>query len=197
LKIKINDKEIDFTLKRRRGVQSVRLAIYSNGIFVVTAPKWYPLYIINKFLAEKAEWIYNKLKNVDFAELKFKQKTEKINYQTQKETTRKIIKKRLDFFNRYYNFEYNRISVKNQKSCWGSASCKGNLNFNYKVANLPDDLRDYVLVHELCHLKEMNHGGEFWKLVAEIFPNYKSLRKKLKNIKFSAEDACLSGGNRS
>jgi len=179
--IKINNKEISYTLKRRRGARSVRLAIYANGAFTVTAPKWYPAYVINKFLAEKAEWIYNKLKHIDFAELDFRQESEKIIYRTQKETARKIIQSRLEFFNQYYNFGYKRISVKNQKSCWGSASRKGNLNFNYKVANLPQDLRDYIIVHELCHLGELNHSKRFWELVGKVMPDYKILRKSLKN----------------
>jgi len=183
-KIKINNKEISYTLKRRRGARSVRLAIYANGTFTVTAPKWYPLYVINKFLAEKAGWIYNKLKHIDFAELEFRQKTEKINYQNQKEAARKIIQARLEFFNQYYNFEYNRISVKNQKSCWGSASRKRNLNFNYKVASLPENLRDYIIVHELCHLKELNHGRNFWKLMSQIVPDYRERRRKLKTYNF-------------
>lgn len=180
-RIKINNKEIEYTLKRRRGARSVRLAIYASGAFVVTAPKWYPAYVINKFLEEKAGWIYNKLKNVDFEELDLKKKAEKRNYKTQKESARVIIQERLEFFNQYYNFEYSRVSIKNQKSCWGSASRKGNLNFNYKVANLPEDLRDYIIVHELCHLKELNHSNNFWKLVKEVVPDYKILRKNLKN----------------
>ncbi|MFA4818099.1 MAG: YgjP-like metallopeptidase domain-containing protein [Parcubacteria group bacterium] len=180
-RIKINNKEISYTLKRKRGARSVRLAIYASGAFVVTAPKWYPVYVINKFLAEKAEWIYNKLKHIDFAELDLKRETEKINYQAQKEAARRIIQARLKFFNQHYNFAYNRISVKNQKSCWGSASRQGNLNFNYKVASLPEDLRDYIIVHELCHLGELNHSRKFWELVQKVIPDYKTLRKNLKN----------------
>jgi len=157
------------------------LAVYASGAFVVTAPKWYPGYVINKFLAEKAEWIYNKLKHIDFAELDYRRKTEKADYKTQKESARRVIKSRLEFFNQYYKFEYNRVSIKNQKSCWGSCSRKGNLNFNYKIASLADDLRDYVIVHELCHLEELNHGQKFWKLVKKVIPSYKILRKKLKN----------------
>lgn len=182
-KLKINNKEISYTLKRRRGARSVRLAIYASGAFTVTAPKWYPAYVINKFLAEKAEWIYNKLKDVDFAELDLKQKTEKINYKAQKESARVIIKERLEFFNRYYNFKYSRVSAKNQKSCWGSCSRRGNLNFNYKVAGLPEELRDYVIIHELCHLEELNHSRKFWELVGKIIPEHKELRKKLKYFK--------------
>ncbi len=179
-RIKINNKEIEYTLKRRRGAKSVRLAIYASGAFVVTAPRWYPVYVINKFLAEKAGWIYNKLKDVDFEQLDLKKKIEKMSYKAQKESARVIIRERLEFFNRYYNFEYSRVSVKNQKSCWGSASRKENLNFNYKVANLPEDLRDYIIAHELCHLGELNHSKNFWKLVEIVIPSYKERRRKLR-----------------
>ncbi len=192
-KLKINNKEITYTLKRRRGARSVRLAIYTNGAFVVTAPKWYPAFVINKFLAEKAGWIYDKLKDIDFEELGLKKKAEKINYKTRKESAREIIRERLEFFNRYYNFEYSRISVKNQKSCWGSCSRKGNLNFNYKAADLPDELRDYIIVHELCHLGELNHSKKFWRLVQKAIPNYKILRRSLKNIKTSAKGGSALG----
>ncbi|MFA6383307.1 MAG: SprT family zinc-dependent metalloprotease [Parcubacteria group bacterium] len=179
-KIRIKDKDFHYSLRKKRGMRSMRLAIYPDGAFVVTAPKWYPAYIINKFLAEKAEWIYNKLQHIDFAELELRQKAEKNDYQAQKELAREIIQSRVEFFNQCYQLAYNRVSIKNQKSCWGSASRKGNLNFNYKVAFLPEELRDYVVVHELCHLLELNHGKKFWELVARTIPQYKNIRQKLK-----------------
>jgi predicted metal-dependent hydrolase len=181
-RIKINNKQIEYELKRRRRAKSVRLAVYPDGAFVITAPKWYPLYIINRFISEKADWIYEKLKHVDFQELDEKNKTENKNYKSQKEFARAIIKSRVEFFNHFYNFEYNRISIKNQKTCWGSCSLKGNLNFNYKVANLPEELRDYVVVHELCHLQELNHSCKYWDLVGKVVPGYKPLRRRLMGI---------------
>lgn len=159
----------------------MRLAIYPDGAFVVTAPKWYPVYVIKRFLEEKADWIFEKLKDVDFRALADKKKIESGKYKEQKELARIIINERIKFFNRYYNFKYNRISIKNQKTCWGSCSRKGNLNFNYKVASLPEELRDYIIVHELCHLQELNHSKRFWKLVEKVVPDYKLLRKKIKN----------------
>lgn len=182
-KIRIKGKDFHYSLRKKRGMRSMRLAIYPDGAFVVTVPKWYPLYIINKFISEKADWIFEKLKHVDFRELAEKKKTESKKYKSQKEFSRTVIKSRVEFFNRFYNFEYNRISIKNQKTCWGSCSRKGNLNFSYKVAGLPEELRDYVIVHELCHLEELNHGKKFWELVGKVIPGYRILRKKLKNIK--------------
>jgi len=75
-----------------------------------------------------------------------------------------------------------KIAIRNQRSRWGSCSKKGNLNFNYKLVFLPPEVRDYVIVHELCHIKEFNHGRGFWALVAETIPEYKDLRKQLRSI---------------
>ena len=68
------------------------------------------------------------------------------------------------------------------KTRWGSCSKKGTLNFNYKIALLSPELRDYIIVHELCHLGEFNHSSKFWLLVEKTVPNYKTLRKQIKQI---------------
>lgn len=181
-KIEINKNKFEYTLKRRRGTRSVRLAIYPDGNFVVTAPKWYPLYIINRFLEEKSEWIFGKLSGIDFRLVREKKKEEAEKYEANKKNAKDLIRDKLEFFNQHYNFSYNRISVKNQKTCWGSASRKGNLNFNYKIIDLPEDLRNYIVVHELCHLKELNHGRRFWELVEETVPDYAILRRRLRKF---------------
>jgi predicted metal-dependent hydrolase len=67
-----------------------------------------------------------------------------------------------------------------QKSRWGSCSRKKNLNFNYKLIQLPLELADYIVVHELCHLQEFNHGQGFWNLVGETIPDYKARRDELR-----------------
>lgn len=75
---------------------------------------------------------------------------------------------------------YGRITIRNQKSRWGSCSAKGNLNFNCLLVKVPEDVRDYVIVHELCHRMEMNHSEKFWKLVESVLPDYRERRKWLK-----------------
>ena len=110
-----------------------------------------------------------------------REKGKRKDYLTNKEEARKIAKKKLLKYNNYYNFKYNRISIRNQKTRWGSCSAKGNLNFNYKICKLPEELCDYVIVHELCHLKEFNHSNNFWELVSLTIPNYKKIRRELKN----------------
>lgn len=79
-----------------------------------------------------------------------------------------------------YDFKVNNISVRNQKTRWGSCSAKGNLSFNVNLVQYKREIIDYVIVHELCHLKEMNHSKKFWLLVEKICPDYKFFRKELK-----------------
>jgi len=111
---------------------------------------------------------------------------DKRHYLLHKESARALVHKRLDFFNRHYNFPYKKIFIKNTTTRWGSCSSHGNLNFNYKIVKLPPELADYLIVHEMCHLREMNHGPRFWALVAESIPNYESLNKQLKKISLSS-----------
>jgi hypothetical protein len=91
-----------------------------------------------------------------------------------------VIRDRLEHFNEYYGFRYNRVTMRNQKSRWGSCSRLRNLNFNWRLIMAPIEVIDYVVVHELCHLKEMNHSSRFWALVAQSLPDHKKTRKWLK-----------------
>ena len=76
---------------------------------------------------------------------------------------------------------YGRITIRNQRTRWGSCSSKGNLNFNCLLMRCPEDVLDYVIVHELCHRKELNHSPRFWAEVERVLPEYRAARKWLKN----------------
>ncbi len=101
-------------------------------------------------------------------------KSKRVNrsYELHKEAARSLIHARLEYFNQYYHETYNRVAIRDQRRCWGSCSSKGNLNFSYKLLFLPPCLRDYVIVHELCHLRVLNHSTDFWMVVAEVMPDY-------------------------
>lgn len=86
---------------------------------------------------------------------------------------RKIICERVDFYQSYINEEIGMIRIKEQKTRWGSCSSKHNLNFNWKCIMAPIEMVDYIVVHELCHLKQMNHSKAFWSEVEKILPDYK------------------------
>lgn len=102
------------------------------------------------------------------------------DYIKHREVARTLIKNRIDHLNKVYKYSYGKISIRNQKTRWGSCSNKGNLNFNYKLLFLSEISRDYVIAHELCHLKEFNHSKKFWELVSLTIPNHRAVRKELK-----------------
>ena len=105
------------------------------------------------------------------------------HYMANKEAARAFVHARLARFNQYYGYSLRKVFIKNLCSRWGSASSRGNLNFNYKIMLLPPGVADYVVVHELCHLQEFNHSPAFWALVAQTIPNYKTLRKALRSVR--------------
>lgn len=104
------------------------------------------------------------------------------HYLAHKEAARALVHARLEHFNLHYGLAYKRVSIKNQRSCWGSCSEHGNLNFSYKLLFLPAALADYVIVHELCHIAELNHSPRFWARVAEMCPAYEMHRAELKRL---------------
>lgn len=75
----------------------------------------------------------------------------------------------------------NRITIKEQKTRWGSCSSKGNINFNWKLVLMPERIQDYIVVHELAHRKQMNHSAAFWKIVEDFLPDYKERRAWLRS----------------
>ena len=92
----------------------------------------------------------------------------------------KIFKEKLNDFAKQMNVHFNMVRIKNVKTIWGSCSSKKNLNFNFKLFFLPEALIDYVFVHELAHLKHMNHSKAFWSEVEKQIPDYKKRREELK-----------------
>ncbi len=121
-----------------------------------------------------------------FFKLKKKRKKRKSSitkhYVVHKEQARNLILNRIEFWNKYYDFSFKRVAIRNQKTCWGSCSSKKNLNFSYMILFLPTVLQDYIIVHELCHLKELNHSKNFWALVSKTIPDYKERKKQLNNV---------------
>ncbi|MFH0739628.1 MAG: M48 family metallopeptidase [bacterium] len=107
-------------------------------------------------------------------------KGSKKDYLKYREQALALAQNRIEHFNKVYGLKYNKISIKNQKTRWGSCSKKGNLNFNYKIVLISERLADYIIVHELCHLKEFNHSQKFWNLVGQEIPDYLEIRKELK-----------------
>ncbi len=98
----------------------------------------------------------------------------------QKKAARELISGRVAHWAAILGLEYKKIFIKNQRSMWASCSARGNLNFNWRLAAAPPEALDYVVIHELCHLREMNHSGKFWAHVAAACPEHKARRRWLR-----------------
>ena len=142
-------------------------------------------------LAEsKKNWIAScvlKLENIPW------QPSEKRLEAIYRKAAREYFPKRVSHYAHILGVTYGKISIRDQKTRWGSCSSEGNLSFNWRLILAPPNVLDYVVVHELCHRKEMNHSHEFWALVESIMPNYKEYRKWLringKNLTLDAMNA--------
>jgi len=166
----------------RSNRKTVCIEITRDAEVLVRAPYSMPSSEIEKFLKEKAGWIEKHLEsvrkrnseqstNVELSEKQIRELAEK---------ALEIIPKRVAYYAKIIGVTYGRITIRNQKTRWGSCSSKGNLNFNCHLMRMPMEIIDYVVVHELCHRKEMNHSEKFWAEVEKVMPDYKSRRKWLK-----------------
>jgi len=174
-------KKVEYTVKKHRKAKRLKLAIYCDGSCVVTAPWWISMEKVDKFVRQNAEWVIEKMRKMKrIGRQSMFATSNREEYLKLRETARNLVKKRLEIYNEYYGFKYSRIAIRDTKTRWASCSSKGNLNFNYKILFLPLRYADYIIVHELCHLKEFNHGKRFWNLVAETIPEHERIREKLK-----------------
>ncbi len=172
-----------YTFLRHHRARRIRLTVRSDGSVLVTAPRRAPLFLIERFVWEKAEWVREK---IDFFKAQPGGLFPKLTgneYRRHRQAALNLAKQKVIFFNKRYHFFYNAITVRNQRTRWGSCSRKKNLNFNYKIALLPERFVDYIIVHELCHLQELNHSREFWQLVEHAIPDYRIRLAELKKVR--------------
>lgn len=180
--ITLDKQQVSFVIRKSKRARRMRIAVYCNGDIIVTAPLGIKENFIEEFIKNKSGWILGK---IDFFKSFIKSDLsvfDKKHYKDNKDKALRIILDRIEFLNKKMAFKYNDINIKNQKTKWGSCSKKRNLNFNYKIIFLSDKARDYIILHELCHLKEFNHSERFWLLICQLMPDYIKIKKELKKI---------------
>lgn len=137
---------------------------------------------VERFVGKCGKWIartqqrFSKLPKTSRVEPSAKE------YKKYKGAAQGEVARRISYFNSFYKFGFSKIIIRNQKSRWGSCSHKEVLSFNYRILFLPPHLVDYIVVHELCHLREMNHSKRFWALVAQTIPNHLECRRELRKL---------------
>lgn len=163
--------------------KSISIEIKKDLSIIVCAPLLMRDKEIAQFINSKNAWIEKHLKVIQERNEKSID-TVKFTDDEIKELAAKALEylpQRVSHFAAIIGVTYGRVTIRNQVSRWGSCSAKGNLNFNCLLMLTPSDVIDYVVVHELCHRKEMNHSPKFWNEVEKVLPNYKSSRKWLKD----------------
>ncbi len=177
--IVLGSERVTYVIRESPRARYLRMTMNVDGGLVVTLPRYGGEHLVESFLRDKAAWILKHLRRMKRLSTKIILTHSREEYARNKDAFLSAVTQRLEFFNSLYQFRYNRISIRNQTSLWGSCTRAGNLQFNYKLSHLGREAIDYVVVHELCHLKEHNHGPRFWKLVEKTIPNYKAIRKSL------------------
>ena len=162
--------------------RSIGIEVDREGKVTVRAPYSCEKKRIDRFLLEKENWIRQKVKLQKENAMKRQEKREMPEAEKKyyRNLAREVLGARTGYYARKMGVTYGRISIREQKTRWGSCSSAGNLNFNWKLVLMPPELLDYVVVHELAHRKEMNHSPRFWTIVEKELPDYCNRREKLK-----------------
>lgn len=180
--VKLNQDKIEYLLSESLKTRSIRISVDIYGKVLVTKPKLVSIERVESFIKSKSKWILGKLEHFKSIDRSLVINTKRGDFKKYKREAQTFVTKKLLEWNKFYNFSYKNISVKNQKTRWGSCSKRGNLNFNYKILFLPEKLADYIVVHELCHLGELNHSKKFWQLVEKAIPKYKEAKTRLRKV---------------
>ena len=163
----------------RSARKTMSLEITAAGDVVVRCPRRMPLREIARFVEEKRPWLERHLEKLA-RQPRLPVLTPEELRALAKQAARDL-PERTAYFARLLNMTYGRITIRSQRTRWGSCSAAGNLNFNCLLMLTPGEIRDYVVVHELCHRKELNHSARFWNLVEEVLPDYRTRRQWLKD----------------
>ncbi|MCD7841562.1 MAG: M48 family metallopeptidase [Lachnospiraceae bacterium] len=173
---------MEYTLIRSNRKTTI-LQVKSDGEIIVRAPLRRSKREIDAFVRSREGWIADAKEKLADA-----QKDKRVVTPQEREWGKKAaamyIPERVAYFADRMGISYGRITIREQKTRWGSCSSAGNLNFNWKLMLVPKELLDYVIVHELAHRREMNHSPQFWAIVEQELPDYRERRQRLKNVNF-------------
>ena len=171
--------EIIYSTRRTTALQ-----VTPDGRVIVRAPKRCPRSFIEAFVRQKEDWVMRQLARFEKQRkehpaperppLSDKDRARYISI------ARDIFTRKTAYYARIMGVSYGRIAIREQKTRWGSCSSKGNLNFNWRLILAPEEVLDYVVVHELAHRREMNHSKAFYAIVGSVLPDYRQARRWLR-----------------
>jgi len=163
----------------------MRLRVHPGGRVTVTIPRGRSFAMIPKFLLRHRAWIERtRARLMTLTPLPSRDQA-RTAYVRHKEAARRLVYAKIAQYAVTYGVSVRGVSVRDQKTRWGSCSRAGRLSFNYRLALLPERLAEYVVVHELCHLLEFNHSPRFWAQVARSIPEHARIRKQLRQVRMT------------
>lgn len=170
--------DIPYTLIRSSR-KTISIVIKPDGEVEVRCPKRCSKREAEAFLVSKEAWIK---KHVEAIAARPQQPVlSEAERKNLAHTAAKVLPGKVQRFAQQMGVSYDRVTIRSQRTRWGSCSAKGNLSFNCLLMLCPEEVQDYVVIHELCHRKEMNHSADFWAEVETVCPNYRNCRKWLKD----------------
>lgn len=189
---KYTDGELgEVTIRKSPQARRVSIRVVPSQGVVVTIPRWVPYKIGEAFLESRKSWALQAMKRMDarvreaLEQSGLHQESLAIQIEQWRKLAKTTLPARLAELAGKYGFRYGRVTIKHNRSNWGSCSAKGNINLNLNLVRLPRELQDYVILHELCHLKYMDHGTLFHGLLEDLCRQeglgaHEKLRKQLK-----------------
>lgn len=166
--------------------QSIGLEVYRDGSVFARIPYEVSDYGLETFIREHQAWIvrkYNAFANHEDAGRSTGAKAWEQLTEPERQQIREKLAQRVQQYCHIMGVTVGRLTIRNQKTRWGSCSSKGNINLNYQLYYLPEELLDYVVIHELAHRRYMNHSAQFWAEVGTYCPDYKARRAKLREYR--------------
>ena len=160
----------------RSSRKTLAIQVSVSGQVTVRAPHTMPDSTIHRFLSQKESWILEHLSHAATEPAQSSAENPPLSEFRRSyymESARKIFKRKTAAYARKMDVTYGRITIREQKTRWGSCTSEGNLNFNWRLIFAPEKVLNYVVVHELAHRKEMNHSPAFYAVVASVMPEYK------------------------
>ena len=171
----------------RSARKTIAIEITPEGKVVVRAPRRCARRVIEELLREKEGWILDHLQKIRLrreeqqARRDNQPKWQESDYARARSLAKAVFQQKAELYAHLMQVDYGRITVRDQKTRWGSCSAKGNLNFNWRLILAPEDVLDYVVIHELAHRREMNHSDRFWRIVESVMPDYRERRQWLRD----------------
>ncbi|CAM3588907.1 MAG: M48 family metallopeptidase [Aliarcobacter sp.] len=191
--IEIEEKIITVELKNRKNIKHCYLRILKENLIEIKANRYFTLYDAKKLIEKKSEWIKSSIKKLsknslnedEFLYLGEIKKLEDFNIKNldifYKKEIQKILPSKVEELSKKMQLFPTSISFRKNKRTWGSCNYKNGLNFNILLMKFPIEVMEYVIIHELAHIKHKNHSKDFWNLVEVYCPNYKEVEKRFKN----------------